>query len=288
MNKQQRETSLVRTAQLAIRAARKCVAPYGSIKSRKDFTQPQLVACLVLKAATRNDYRGVCELLTLSPALREAIGLRKVPHFTTLQKFAARPGALEIVDAMIGQVVKEAGLAEDPGDVAVDSTGMQSGVASLHYRTRQYRPDGTRRKPVKVSTAVVCGALIPLALVVDVGASADMAQMPALMEQIESRATPKRLLADKGYDAEWVHEVCRERWGAESLIPPVTRTPDGTIKTKWRKQMRDLPAVFGRRWHVESFFSGLKRTTLSTLSSRTERTLVSEAAFKVLAYAIRR
>jgi len=288
MKPEQRNTRLVCIAQFALRSARRCVASYGSIKSRKDFTQPQLIACLVLKAVTRNDYRGVCELLTLSPALCEAIGLEKVPHFTTLQKFAAKPASLEIVDAMIGQVLKDVGATEIPCDVAVDSTGMQNGVASVHYQTRQWRPGGTRRKPVKISAAVLCGALLPAALVVDMGSSADMKQMPALMKQIESRAKPTALLADCGYDAEWVHRICRERWGVESFIPPVARGPNSSIRTKWRSQMRELPAVFGRRWHAESFFSGLKRTMLATLSSRTERTMLAEAAFKVLAYAIRR
>jgi hypothetical protein len=45
---------------------------------------------------------------------------------------------------------------------------------------------------------------------------------------------------------------------------------------------------YGRRWHVESYFSGLKRMMGSTLASRTETTMVNETAFKVLAYAIHR
>lgn len=55
-------TLLERVARLSMRLARRCVSSYGSIKSRKDFTQPQLMTCLVL---------------------REAMSLEKVPHFTT-------------------------------------------------------------------------------------------------------------------------------------------------------------------------------------------------------------
>ena len=39
---------------------------------------------------------------------------------------------------------------------------------------------------------------------------------------------------------------------------------------------------------VESFFSGLKRTMGSTLTSRKPSQLLAEAAFKVLAYTLRR
>lgn len=272
-----------------MRLARRCVSTYGSRRSRHDFTQPQLIACLVLKMVTKNDYRGICELLTLAPALREAIGLEKVPHWTTLQKCMAKPQIPEIIDSMIGEVVREiAGSSKDfAHDVAVDSTSLHNSNASIHYETRR-STGGKARKAVKVSVAIVCGALVPVALMVDIGSSSDMKQMPALMDQVEARIKPRRLLADAGYDAEWVHEVCREQWKTESLIPPVSHARDGTIKTKWRKLMQDLPAAYGRRWHVESFFSAMKRTTLASLSSRSRTTLIAEASMKVLAYAIRR
>lgn len=301
-------SQLVSMARWAMRMARRCVSPYSTLKSRHDFTQPQLVACLVLKTATRNDYRGICELLTLAPALREAMGLEKVPHWTTLQKFMARAQVPEIVDQMLGKIVQELGLDQIPSEVVSDSTALQCGVASLHYQRRQEERGARRsarrgrkakskrgaggartiRQTVKVSVMVVCGAILPAALVVGLGSSSDMRQMPALMERVEQRLKPSHLLADSGYDAEWVHEVVRERWQAQCVIPPVIRTADGTIKTKWRAQMRELPAIYGRRWHVESFMSAFKRTMGSTVSSRSARLMEAEAAMKVLAYAIRR
>lgn len=278
---------LVRVASMALRLARRCMREYACVTSRHDFTQPQLMACLVLKAITRNDYRGVCDLLTVAPILRETLGLEKVPHWTTLQKFMARGHVPQIVDHMLGEIVKAVGAADQPVDVAVDSTGLQCGVASLHYQTRRGLPR-TMRKTVKVSLAVLCGWLLPTAVVVDIGSSSDLVQMPALMERIQQRTTPVALLADAGYDAEWVHEVCREQWHVHSAIPAVIRTADGTIRTKWRARMRELPALYGRRWHAESFMSGFKRTTMSTLASRRVATLLAEASIKVLAYAIRR
>ncbi len=287
MNRKQRNTRLFGSRGSPF-APRKCVAIYGSATSRKDLTQPRLVACLVLKTATRNDYRGVCELLTLSPALREAIGLNKVPRFITLGKFASKSGIMEIVDAMIGQTLADAGIRVIPGEITVDSTGMLNGAAGAHYQIRAGGSGRTRRKPVKVSAAIVRGAMPPAALVVGMGSSADMKQTPALMDQIEARTKPVRLMADKGYDAEWAHEASRERRGAESLIPPVPRAHDGSVRTKWRSKMVALPKAFGRRRRAESFFSGMKRTMLATLSSRSERTMLVEAALKALAYAIRR
>ena len=51
---------------------------------------------------------------------------------------------------------------------------------------------------------------------------------------------------------------------------------------------RHTPGGYGRRWHVESFISGMKRTRGSTLAARSERALFTEAALKALAYAVRR
>jgi len=289
MTDAEEKTQLVKIARLTLRAAGKCVAPYSARTSRHDFTQAQLIACLVLRAVTKSTYREICEMLTLMPALREAIGIDKAPHFTTLQKFMAKAQTPETVNAMIAQIIKELRFDTAPIDVAVDSTGLQNGVASLHYRTRRWQTgSGKSRKHVKISIGIVCGALLPVALHVDIGSSADMKQMPMLMEQIEANTQPTALLADAGYDAEWVHEVCREDWGVASWIPPVVHTKDGSIKTKWRSKMRPLPSSYGRRWHVESFFSALKRTTLSSLSSRRVNTLVAEASMKVLAYTLRR
>ena len=43
---------------------------------------------------------------------------------------------------------------------------------------------------------------------------------------------------------------------------------------------------YERRWLVETYMSGLKRTTGASLSARSEKSLFVEAAIKVLAYAL--
>ena len=75
---------------VAHEAARRSLPPYAHRFAPKKFTQWQLFACLVLKVHQQQDYRGVWELLRDSSSLREAIGLTKVPHWTTIQKTADR------------------------------------------------------------------------------------------------------------------------------------------------------------------------------------------------------
>ncbi len=70
--------------------APRALPAYSHRFSPKKFTQPQLLACLVLKEFLKTDYRGLVNFLADCPSLRAAIELEHVPHFTTVQKAADR------------------------------------------------------------------------------------------------------------------------------------------------------------------------------------------------------
>ena len=81
--------STLALARTAYRVARATLPRYGHPKSRHDYTQPQLFALLAVRQALRTDYRGLVALLAEWAELRRALGLRKVPHYSTLC-YAAR------------------------------------------------------------------------------------------------------------------------------------------------------------------------------------------------------
>ena len=279
-----------RVAAMAMTLSRPYLADYGSTRSRHDFTQRQLLSCLVLKAYLKTTYRGVVEILAVSQELRQCLGLaQKLPHYTTaLQKFSVRSQVVAIVQTIIARV---AGLAleQSPAPaVAMDSTGLATTTASAYFQSRR----GERcRRWVKISTVVICGSLLPVALVLDWGPNNDRVQAGELLRQAQAAGPAQQIYADAGYDAEWIHVQCREQWGAESLIKPNGQRADGTRNGKWRTLMSadHLRARgYGRRWAVESFFSGLKRTMGAALNSRRPDQMLAEAAFRVLAYTLRR
>ena len=68
----------------ALEVGRDALLTYASRFSRKDYTQPQLFAVLVLKHFLKTDYRGVTALLAEWSDLRRALKLSKVPHYSTL------------------------------------------------------------------------------------------------------------------------------------------------------------------------------------------------------------
>lgn len=61
-----------------------CMKEHRSKFSRKDFTGPQLFACLVLREHQKKSYRGVVALLLDCPEWCTDIGLTKVPSAYTL------------------------------------------------------------------------------------------------------------------------------------------------------------------------------------------------------------
>lgn len=279
-----------KVAEWAMRLSRPHLADYGAKRSRKDFTQRQLMTCLVLRAYLRTTYRGVLDTLAGNAPLRTCLGLPdKLPHFTTLQKFSARSQVAAIAQqliARIGKAALQAGGAEQPA--AMDSTGLDTSGPSAYYQSRRGQ---WHRGYLKLSAVVLCGSLFPLALVLDHGPSNDRVQVPALLDQAQALGRPKQLLADAGYDAEWIHVRCREQWGVESLIVPNGQRADGRRNGRWRAQMSVehlRQRGYGKRWAVESFFSAFKRTMGSALSTRQPATQLTEAAIRLLAYVLRR
>lgn len=279
---------MLRVVSLSMMLGRQHLASYGSYKSRHDFTQVQLMTCLILRTYWKTTYRGVIEQLAVSSELREAMGLTKLPNYSTLAKFAAREGVLEVMEAMIATLAKWVDASDDSvcQDAAMDATGLPSTCASAHFQSRRGK---RRRRYVKVGVLVLCGSLVPVSLALGWGPSNDKLQAEALLEDASAVIQPDMLYADAGYDAEWVHQRCAD-WGVMSVIKPVQHKA-GPPNGLYRSQMTDKTLKklgYGRRWHAETSMSGMKRTMGSTLNATTERGLMIDAATKVLAYAIRR
>ncbi|MGH9602655.1 MAG: hypothetical protein ACRD24_09740 [Terriglobales bacterium] len=85
----------------ALEVARQTLPAYSHRFSPKKFTQHQLFALLVLKTHQQQDYRGVIALLEDMPELVRELGLKAIPHFTTLQKASDRM----LLDAPLQQLL---------------------------------------------------------------------------------------------------------------------------------------------------------------------------------------
>ena len=266
---------------------------YSHPSSPRKFTQHQLFACLVLRAAMKLDYRGLQALLVDCSDLRGCIGLKAVPHWTAFQKTAARL----MSDAAASGLLDVTAAGGTPGPAptaAIDSTGLATGHASA-YSTRRRREgggDGPRTKYhafPKLGIAC-CAATHPiLAGRHGLGPSPDVTEFEPLLRAALARRGATSASADAGYDSEANHRLAREGLGVATLIPakrgrPSSRPPTG----RYRAEMAgDLVARgYGQRWQVEAVMSMIKRRQGEAVWSRGEAGWMRDMRIMVLAHNI--
>lgn len=71
-------------ARHALAVARDSLPAYSDKHSPKLYTQYQLFAISVLRQFFRTDLRGIVAILNDSSDLRRVLGLKRVPHYSTL------------------------------------------------------------------------------------------------------------------------------------------------------------------------------------------------------------
>ena len=130
-------------ALVAYATAKRTLPPFSHLKSPKKFTQPQLVACLVLKEFFRTDYRGIIEILLDSSDLQKVLELEEVPHYTTLQKAAKRFTNKRTITRLLRETLAVATTSKVMKNTvalsAIDSTGLESHYTSSYFVRRRTR-----------------------------------------------------------------------------------------------------------------------------------------------------
>lgn len=271
-----------RAARAALVAGCRVLDRYRTRSSRHDFTQRQLLATLVLMKLLKTTYRGIVEALRSMPGVRDVLGLDKIPHWTTLHKFATRRCDAGLVNLVLARLALDlVGRGGAACDQALDSTGIDSSCASRYYRGRA---GALEARYVKASVAVICSWFLPTVVIADWGPTPDATQALTLAARAVDAVPTRRVLADRGYDLEALHVLLREQRGVESVVPAVPRR--GVVKSPHRARMTGRLEGYGRRWHVETFISMLKRLTGPGTNARGPVRPLTDTALKVLAVAI--
>lgn len=267
-----------KVALAALRVGRARLADYSHPNSPRRFTQPQLFACLALKTFFKTDYRGICATLADCPSLQQAIGLCRVPHFTTLQKAARRLLVSPLARRLIEATVRDAmGAKPTVALAAVDSTGLDSHYCSSYFVRRRSREPSlwqttTYKKFPKLAAVCDCGNHLILSTFTTRGPSPDINQLQQTLTPAASHVAIATLLADAGYDSNSNHVFARETLGIETIIPPKHGRPSKHLPGgRYRRMMAlDFDAErYGQRWQVETVFSMIKRNLGSAVTSRT-------------------
>lgn len=252
----------------ALATARRALPAYGHRYSPKVFTQHQLFACLVLKNFLKTDYRGVVAHLADHPALVETIELKKVPHFTTLQKASRRLLATDKARRLLDATVRQQmGRRRRVRSAAIDSTGLQCGTASAYF-VRRRKKVGSPWKTVVYhrfpKLGVVCDTSnhFILAFHAGRGPRPDVDEFRPLVTEAVARVRLSLMTADAGYDSEPNHKFARDTWGIRTLIPPKHGRPTTKPATgRYRRlmQVRFDRETYRNRVQVETVMSMIKR-----------------------------
>ena len=251
----------------------------------------------------RRELSGITGVLRLG-------GLGRAPHKDTMRKFLGRiPESM--LDDLIAETARYCGTMD-----AVDGTGMADSNASAHYlrrilqttkklaekassgRREQIEAAGKEsvtgketplsycctpvRGYVKTTLAGNVNTLAIMACDVVCDHSADVKRLMPVVESIRGYGfRPVLLLADKGYDAEYVHTDVRRILGCDVIIPARSCEPSrlghpeqDAAKGFYRKMMKsmwdELRAAYGKRSLVECINSMVKRVFGGRVFSNSE------------------
>jgi len=220
--------STLTVARMALEAAQQAVAEYSHIKSPRKFTQPQLLACLIVKELRGLDYRGIPVMLSEWSDLRQILGLQYIPHFTTLcaaSKRLLRKPTIEALLRSILQQCRNMGLLKAHSKLAaIDSTGMETRHASRYYTHRCQRHSGHYKlRFPKLSAVCDTATHLLLGMFIDQGPKLDYAEDESTLFNALSQQKFETILADAGYESERFHKLCREQLNIQSIIPTTQR-----------------------------------------------------------------
>ena len=210
-------------------------------------------------------------------------------HLVLRRKTTAKKRALDGLLAAVFERADALGLIDERPEGSIDATGLESRYASAHYLNRRDGPGAfVQRHWPKLTLVCHAKTYLFAGVVVSRGPSNDVAFLKPAMSQAAEHISFDRLLADKGYDAEYAHEFCRDDLGIRSTIIPLNpRRFKGQLpKTKYRRQMftRFHNRLYGHRWHVESAISQTKRRLGSALRARGEQAQQRECHLRALTH----
>jgi len=272
-----------KVARVALAAGREAFSDYSSPFSPQKFTQPQLFACLVLKEFEKKDYRGMWELLKEFAGLRQEIGLKSVPHFTTLQKASVRlltkPKVRLLIDDTVRRINRKRRHVKYG---AADSSGFDAHHASRYFifrtsanqKGKEPKKRRIYKKYGKLMTVIDTATHAILSAVASAGPTPDIDQLEGVMDELPRSITMHHLVADAGFDSAYNHWLLRDFHGMRSTIPPEHGRPPkdpGTLpKDQYRRRMKTHfnRKAYRHRPQIETVFSMMKRNFGAALRAK--------------------
>jgi transposase len=221
----------------------------------------QHVFALFFRANCRLSYRRTTLFL-------RSLGI-KVASKSTLQRYAVKlklPFWKRLFKLTVGKC---------SSIFSIDGTGLEKTKASRHY-IKRINSEYKYSKGFHFSIVVdVKGKIQALRLRKRHGS--DVKDIKSLFRDLINK--PRIILMDKGYDAEWIHELFEDA-GIKSIAP----TRKNARRGFYRKKLRDnFPKkLYNKRSMVESIFHAFKQKYGSSVSAKNITSARSEVYCKAI------
>jgi hypothetical protein len=225
---------LIHCAKGAIKAAR--IPRSFSKKKNNVFSNSQHIIMQVLKQFEGLDYRRAVHFFEL---LKDEIGLKKIPHFTTMNKFALRVKPL-LFEQLIAQICKSV----QSEIAAIDGTGF-----SLNHRSRYFCTiAGERKQFMQFNACAELKHKLILAVRLRRRQRNENIDVKKLISKSAKQMKLTHFLADGLYDTKKNHELAEEV-GAR-FIAPIRKMKKQGFKIrgyKRRKLAENFPVELYRK-----------------------------------------
>jgi len=235
----------------------------------------------LFKESRKEDYRTVVSNLEEMDRIRDALGLKTIPHFTTLQKFFSRIKPIYF-NLLLKSTLKIFYFPDDRISItAIDSSRFTSGYCSHYYSERTGK---IRKHFLKTTISIDVDQQVITGLRISKSRVHDSRHAFSLLKECHRLLKSECYLMDRGYDSEKMHRFIRETLKANSIIPARSHQYSKNVWGKYRKKMTDNFDVerYRKRFLVETKFSILKRRFGADLKSRIFQIQKKEISCKII------
>ncbi len=259
---------------------------HASKFSNKLFSQYQHLFMLVYKQFRKFTYEELLTDIASNVELRAYLGLNKLPHYTTLIKFAQRLPC-KVLDNLVLAFKK---LIPKPKKVAIDATGISLDNASPHYCKRIGKT--VKKRPFMKTTFIVdIERYFILLTKMRKKARHDTKEAKPMIRKLAKYYGPDIFYGDRGYDDNSIFRLCFEKLKAYPLILQKNlHIPKWRRTGRYRKETFDVfdYGEYLQRNKIETLNSMIKRRFGNNVRSHQDKLQRVEIYTRVIAYNIDR
>jgi hypothetical protein len=284
-----RQTKYVKLANSLLRIIRhNRISLYLNKKSNHIYTVWQHIVILALRQYENKSYRRFAEWLEEADNLLQHLRLKRIPHFTTLQKFTTRISNSLLQRLLLSFVTVY--YCSQEYTIGIDATGFKSAF-SQYYDNRVTTTNSIKRRTfIKSTVSADTNTQFLCHTRTRHSHTHDNVDFIPVLSAIQNLPI-SLVIADKGYDDEKNHMFARECLLADSIIPArFEDVPAWKTYGRYRKQMKRgySKHLYNERNKVETIFSVIKRMFGECIRSKKIKTKNREMAFRCIAYNMHR